>query len=521
MWSLGCITVVLLIGGSPFVNSKTNQYCQKLAQKCDLKQLDDDAEWQLVGKRPKDFVRRLLVLGEEQRMGVKEAKKHSWFSNDFHRVDFEEVYHRATKHWRPRTLKTPVIEMIDASQLRELPWLHKADPIGQRNNRKRNLVPMDPPYKPYPRRMSLSLLPRRRIGQSFTMSDEVRIAIEEKWSPGKGQARASHAEPDKVPALIPDVESNDLGQPLSEPRTPEACKQSLFHTSSPAFTSPFRPLVKAQSSMSKQTIPKSSRATEVSTDQEKANLALPKAICSKDVSTVPITERESGEPAQMTTSPALTADRTTSDGATSAGKETVNAEDGEHAAGDEDTADGAADLSHREQAIIAEHSSDDNKSKPRPRGRNFKVNKCESSSQTATISPAKELNNKGITSAAYSAEVGLEGVDMERPTLKLRSRLPTHLKTASERRSNPKKRRGSIYDLEEDDCADQNQHGLRKTKLDSDWMNLQPGSAWKKPKLGHNQGAQKIVHSESRLDLRGGGGFSAIRDGFMDFYFPR
>lgn len=186
MWSLGCVTVVLLTGGSPFVNQKTNRYCQKLAQECNLQQLDHVAEWQLVGRRPKDFVKRLLILDEEERLTAREAKQHWWFSNDFHKLDFEEVYHRATKHWRPRIVRTPVIEMIDAEQLRELPVLQKSDLIGRRNSRRKSPMPVDPPYKPYPRSMSFSLLPKRRPAIPGMMPEEVSTAIEENWSPKKG-----------------------------------------------------------------------------------------------------------------------------------------------------------------------------------------------------------------------------------------------------------------------------------------------------------------------------------------------
>lgn len=151
MWSLGCITVVLLTGGSPFMSPKTNQYCQKLAQQCDLQQLEIVSEWQAAGKRPKDFVRRLLVLNEEDRMTAQEAKRHSWFSNDFHRVDFEAVYDRAIKHWRPRRAKAPIIEMIDAERLKALPMMKRSSLVDRQNIGKRSPKPVEPPYKPYPR----------------------------------------------------------------------------------------------------------------------------------------------------------------------------------------------------------------------------------------------------------------------------------------------------------------------------------------------------------------------------------
>ncbi len=185
------------------MNPITNQYCQKLAQECNLQQLECVAEWQPIGERPKDFVRRLLVLDEEQRMGPGDAKRHCWFSNDFHMFDFEAVYHRAIRHWRPRTLTAPVIDMINTHDLMELSMQQKSH-LGQRSSRRRTPVPVDPPYKPYPRRMSFLLLSKRRPFLSGVMSDEVRTAIREKWLPEKMRGRAPGPEEDIVPISVSD-----------------------------------------------------------------------------------------------------------------------------------------------------------------------------------------------------------------------------------------------------------------------------------------------------------------------------
>lgn len=102
MWSLGCLTTVLLTGGSPFLNPETMQYSESLSLSANLEMLESDRDWLTVGARAKDFVRRLLVLDETQRMTAKEALAHNWFANRAHRKGFEEVYARAIKGWRPR-----------------------------------------------------------------------------------------------------------------------------------------------------------------------------------------------------------------------------------------------------------------------------------------------------------------------------------------------------------------------------------------------------------------------------------
>ncbi len=504
------------------MSRKTNRYCQKLAQKCDLKQLDGDAEWQLVGKRPKDFVRRLLVLDEEQRMSVSEAKKHSWFSNDFHKVDFEEVYCRATKHWRPRTLKTPVIEVIDAGQLRELPWLPKGDLIGQRNNRKRSLVPMDPPYKPYPRRMSLSLLPKRRPDQSFAMSDEVRIAIEEKWSPERMQAHESHAEDEKVPPLIADLEGSPLNRQPDRPCAPKLASQSVVHTSRPACTLSLRPSYEIDTSMSETAISTSSGADEVSTINGKANRAIPKLDCTNHASTASSTKCIL-EPSELrTVSQPLASDPIVGDSVPSGVTGAINEVGDAHTDGDGGLASGAAEFCPRDQLVVCKDPSHltaqvhNNKLIPCQGGQDPPMK------ERGLSSPAHDSDMKIIAGGPCSARGSLGGINVERPSLKLRCRLSTRLKETPERPSNPKKRRGSVFDLEEDGDAEQSQDALSKMTLKCDGMNLQPGSLRKKIKSGQSRGAQEVVHSAPRLQLRGsGGGFSAIKDGFTNIYLPR
>lgn len=102
LWSLGCITVVLLTGGSPFLDPATGAYSDELAQKCDLKRLEADLEWHKAGKRAKDFVHRLLVLDETKRMKVKQALSHCWFTNPIYKRELEELYDRSVRDWKPR-----------------------------------------------------------------------------------------------------------------------------------------------------------------------------------------------------------------------------------------------------------------------------------------------------------------------------------------------------------------------------------------------------------------------------------
>ncbi|KIW20500.1 hypothetical protein PV08_01075 [Exophiala spinifera] len=110
MWSVGCVTVVLLTGGMAFSDPITNSYSESLAADCNLKSLQETPEWEKIRERPKDFISQLLVLDEAARPSAEEALKHSWFSNELHRTDFEELYQRTIKHWNPRVPKSPSID---------------------------------------------------------------------------------------------------------------------------------------------------------------------------------------------------------------------------------------------------------------------------------------------------------------------------------------------------------------------------------------------------------------------------
>ncbi|KAI5300203.1 hypothetical protein KEM56_002646 [Ascosphaera pollenicola] len=102
IWSLGCLTTVLLTGGSPFLDPNTMQYNPELAAAGNLIALERDPDWLSVGLRAKDFVRRCLVLIDERRMSATEALGHPWFANKAHKEEFEKVYRRAVAGWRPR-----------------------------------------------------------------------------------------------------------------------------------------------------------------------------------------------------------------------------------------------------------------------------------------------------------------------------------------------------------------------------------------------------------------------------------
>lgn len=108
LWSLGCVTAVLLTGESPFHDLTLGQPAQ-LPKESDFERLEIDMEWNNVGTRARDFVRQLLLLDEAKRMNVKQALCHSWFTNRAHKREFEALYRRSVRDWKPRVHQGPLI----------------------------------------------------------------------------------------------------------------------------------------------------------------------------------------------------------------------------------------------------------------------------------------------------------------------------------------------------------------------------------------------------------------------------
>jgi serine/threonine protein kinase len=200
LWSLGCVTVVLLTGGYPFFEAGSGEYSERLASDCNLDVLEKSQSWRDVGARPKAFVRGLLVLDERQRMTAEESLTHEWFTNDVHRTDFEELYRRAIRHWRPRMPKDPIIELVEADNLKRLPFSQSLRTESQKSH-KRGPIPVDPPCKPFPRHLhNQAFFPKQKPSPfNNTMSDEAKAAIERNWNFDKSYSSESSVAKEELP----------------------------------------------------------------------------------------------------------------------------------------------------------------------------------------------------------------------------------------------------------------------------------------------------------------------------------
>ncbi|KAL4900162.1 hypothetical protein BDW74DRAFT_182923 [Aspergillus multicolor] len=101
LWSLGCLAAVLLTGEPVFDHDpKVREVGCRLRAINDLEMRMNRLN---IGERAQNFVFRLLQHDVSKRMDVKQALQHSWFTNPSHKADFEAVYKRSIRDWKPRT----------------------------------------------------------------------------------------------------------------------------------------------------------------------------------------------------------------------------------------------------------------------------------------------------------------------------------------------------------------------------------------------------------------------------------
>jgi protein-serine/threonine kinase len=113
LWSLGCLTAVVLTGEPLFdnapksckMNSHRTRAIEKLKWKMNRRQ---------VGQRAQDFVFQLLQHDASKRMDVKQALQHEWFTNPAHKSEFDALYERSIRDWKPRSTTEPRIVGLES-----------------------------------------------------------------------------------------------------------------------------------------------------------------------------------------------------------------------------------------------------------------------------------------------------------------------------------------------------------------------------------------------------------------------
>jgi len=141
MWSIGAISALLLSGDVVFVDRDLPNFeydrfeiIMELASKCDLSVIDDKRNpyWATVGRRPKSFVKSLLVLDEQVRLSARGALKHPWLSDPQWYAQLDAVYHKAISPWERQRQKKCRVQHIDTSRLKKSPLDSAAEVVYDR-----------------------------------------------------------------------------------------------------------------------------------------------------------------------------------------------------------------------------------------------------------------------------------------------------------------------------------------------------------------------------------------------------
>lgn len=120
MWSLGCLTFLLLTG-SKAVFAPKKEGSPQLSMETNYDNVDKILRDHGVSPRAYDFVSKLLIVIPEMRMSAKEALRHDWFTNKYHARIFEGVYRQSIEDWRPLPRKEPFIIDLDNLGTRRRP----------------------------------------------------------------------------------------------------------------------------------------------------------------------------------------------------------------------------------------------------------------------------------------------------------------------------------------------------------------------------------------------------------------
>ena len=181
MWALGCVSVILLTGASPWSHAAQADSHGAPAKVCTMEAFEILTSWRNLSSKPKEFVKKLLVVDENSRMTAQDALKDAWFASDVYNADFDELYRKTIRHWKSRAVQNPALEFVDARRIQSLQRSVKIIQPNSKFSHPRPKKPVEPPYKPFARNMYSPLFPPRPA-ESRLMSKEVQEAIKNSWS---------------------------------------------------------------------------------------------------------------------------------------------------------------------------------------------------------------------------------------------------------------------------------------------------------------------------------------------------
>ncbi|KAL8880653.1 MAG: hypothetical protein Q9198_001979 [Flavoplaca austrocitrina] len=137
MWSIGCVTVAILVRRSAFATSPSFEGRRDsagaiiaAAAEYDLGVLENPEVWGDIDPQPKDFIRRLLILDEKERFTAHQALKHEWFTQEGDQQPLLRRYEKAVAGWKPMWPGWDFKQDVEAFIDRRIPSYDVSSPSG-------------------------------------------------------------------------------------------------------------------------------------------------------------------------------------------------------------------------------------------------------------------------------------------------------------------------------------------------------------------------------------------------------
>eukprot|EP00300_Choanocystis_sp_HF-7_P027869 c33142_g1_i1.p1 GENE.c33142_g1_i1~~c33142_g1_i1.p1 ORF type:complete len:328 (-),score=64.19 c33142_g1_i1:53-1036(-) len=134
MWSFGVITYILLCGYPPFcADDGTDESLYRLIERCswDSTFSEPDSGWEEVSETAKDFIRKLLVKSQRDRLTAKQALEHPWLdisvTNDGLLQRLTKVQVSLQAYQATRKFREGILTVVAGNRLRRLLELANAN----------------------------------------------------------------------------------------------------------------------------------------------------------------------------------------------------------------------------------------------------------------------------------------------------------------------------------------------------------------------------------------------------------
>lgn len=122
IWSLGCVTAILLTGEAlfnhdkdDFANAKDALSESMCRRRWSVNTIDHGRGWRDISGKAKGFVKGCLAKDETARLTAEQALLHDWLANKHYASELSAAYERAIADWRPRKQEGSLIEFIDTT----------------------------------------------------------------------------------------------------------------------------------------------------------------------------------------------------------------------------------------------------------------------------------------------------------------------------------------------------------------------------------------------------------------------